>query len=425
MIDIVEKPQKVERAYLVGIQHQNQTEDQAMELLDELEELTDTFGVPTVGKKIIRLSKMQARFMCGTGKVAEVIEECREVDADVIIFDEELSPSQQRNWERETKNILVIDRREVILDIFADRATTREACLQIELARAEYNMPRLARAWTHLSRQRGAVNMKGEGERQIELDRRMIRKRIQTLQAELKKIRKQRATQRKQRRRKPVPNAAIVGYTNAGKSSLLNLMTESEVLADDKLFATLDPTTRKIFLNNKQDLLLTDTVGFIRKLPHDLVDAFKATLEEAVLADFLVHVVDASDECAEEHMKTTNEVLAELGADKKRTLIVFNKIDMVEDQRILTRWRSMVPDGLFISVKSGAGIDKLKDEMSDILEEDLSFTDLQIPFERYDIIALIHRTSHILEEEYEDTTVNIKATVPANIHGQIKSFIIS
>ncbi|NQZ58430.1 MAG: GTPase HflX [Lentisphaeraceae bacterium] len=425
MIDIVEKPKKVERAYLVGIQFQNQTEDQVMELLDELEELTDTFGVETVGRKIIRLSKMKARFMCGTGKAAEVIEDCRELCADVIIFDEELSPSQQRNWEREGENILVIDRREVILDIFADRATTREASLQVELARAAYNMPRLARAWTHLSRQRGAVNMKGEGELQIELDRRMVRDRIQILKTELKTIRKQRATQRKQRRRKPVPNAAIVGYTNSGKSSFLNLMTKADVLADDKLFATLDPTTRKITLDNKQELLLTDTVGFIRKLPHDLIDAFKATLEEAVLADFLIHIVDASDDNAEVHMKTTNDILAELGADKKRTLIVFNKIDMVEDPRRLTRCRTLVPDALFVSVKSGEGIEKLKSEINDILEEDLSFADLQIPFDRFDIIALIHRTSHILEEVYEDTTVNIKATVPANIHGQIKSFIIS
>ena len=423
MIDIHEKPQKVERAYLIGVQHQRQSLEEAEELLEELEELTDTFGVETVYKKIIRINKSQARFFCGTGKVQEIIEECRQVNADVIIFDEALSPSQQRNWERETKNILVIDRREVILDIFADRATTKEACLQIELARAEYNLPRLARAWTHLSRQRGAVNQKGEGEKQIELDRRMVGKRIQQLHTELAKVRKQRATQRKQRQRKPVPNAAIVGYTNAGKSSLLNLMTDSDVLADDKLFATLDPTTRKIHLDNKQELLLTDTVGFIRKLPHDLVDAFKATLEEAVLADFLVHVVDASNANAEEHMKTTQTILQELGADKKRTITVFNKIDLVESPLQLSRLRSLAADAFFISVKSRNGVDLLKEEMSKILETDLSYTELKIPFENFDMIALIHRTSHIIEEEYQDEFLIIKASIPANIHGRVKEFI--
>lgn len=425
MFEIREKPQKVERAFLVGIQFPDQTEERSQELLDELEELSDTFGVQTVGSIIIKLSKSQARFLCGTGKTAEVIEKCREVDADVIIFDEALTPSQQRNWERETKNILVIDRREVILDIFADRATTKEANLQIELARAEYDLPRLARAWTHLSRQRGATMQRGEGERQLELDRRMIRKRIQQLHQELKKVRKQRATQRKQRRKRPVPNAAIVGYTNAGKSSLLNLLTNSQVLADDKLFATLDPTTRKIELSNNQPLLLTDTVGFIRKLPHDLVEAFKATLEEAVLADFLIHVIDASNEDAEEHIIATNTVLAELGADKKRTLTIFNKIDKVEDQRVLTKLRSLIPDSHFISVKDTSGIDKLVKDMEDILEEDLDQTELQIPAERYDIIALLHRTSHIFEEEFKGNTVNIRASVPANIHGQIKSFIVT
>ena len=423
MIDVREKPQKVERAFLVGIQSPDQTLEDAEELLEELEELANTFGVSTVGKKVIKISKTQARFLCGTGKVEEVIEDCRQLDADVIIFDEALTPSQQRNWERETQNILVIDRREVILDIFADRATTKEASLQIELARAEYDLPRLARAWTHLSRQRGAANMKGEGERQIELDRRMVRKRIQQLHQELSKVRKQRATQRKQRRKKPVPNAAIVGYTNAGKSSLLNHMTDSGVLADNKLFATLDPTTRKIHLNNKQELLLTDTVGFIRKLPHDLIEAFKATLEEAVLADFLVHVIDASSEDVEEHIRTTNEVLIELGADMKRTITVFNKIDMLDSHIQLTRLRSIIPDAIFVSVKSGEGIDKLRKEMEDILEEDLFCTELNIPFDRYDIIALLHRTSHIIEEEYDGDRVNIKASVPATIHGKIKSFI--
>ena len=206
---------------------------------------------------------------------------------------------------------------------------------------------------------------------------------------------------------------------------MLNLLTNSKVLADDKLFATLDPTTRKIELSNNQPLLLTDTVGFIRKLPHDLVEAFKATLEEAVLADFLIHVIDASNEDAEEHIIATNTVLSELGADKKRTLTIFNKIDKVEDQRFLTRLRSLIPDSHFISVKDTSGIDKLVKDMEYILEEDLDQTELEIPAERYDIIALLHRTSHIFEEEYKGNSVNIRASVPANIHGQIKAFIVT
>jgi GTPase len=423
MFEIREKPKKVERAYLIGVQTPDSTPERTEELLLELEELSDTFGVATVGRKVIKLAKTQARFFCGTGKTAEIIEDARALNADVIIFDEALTPSQQRNWERETTDILVIDRREVILDIFSNRATTKEAALQIELARAEYDLPRLARAWTHLSRQRGGTLQRGEGERQIELDRRMIRKRIQQLHQELKKVRKQRETQRKQRRKRPVPNAAIVGYTNAGKSSLLNLLTHSNVLADDKLFATLDPTTRKIELSNNQPLLLTDTVGFIRKLPHDLIEAFKATLEEAVLADFLIHVIDASNEDAEEHIIATNTVLAELGADKKRTITIFNKTDKVEDQRILTRLRMLIPDCHFISVKDTSGIDKLVKDMEDILEEDLDQTEVSIPADRYDLIALIHRTSHIFEEEFKGNSVTIKASIPANIHGQIKSFI--
>lgn len=423
MNEVKEKPQKVERAFLVGIQKQGQDEREALELLDELEELVTNLEIATIGKMVVKLRAENARYLVGTGKLAEIVEEVQLLDADVIIFDDALSPSQQRNWERDA-NVCVIDRREVILDIFSDRATTREARLQIQLARAEYDMPRLTRAWTHLSRQRGAANMKGEGERQLELDRRMVRQRIQRLQADLKAVRKQRATQRKQRRKRPVPNAALVGYTNAGKSSLLNYLTNAGVYAADKLFATLDPTTKKIVLSNNQELLLTDTVGFIRKLPHDLVEAFKATLEEAVLADFLLHVVDCSNPDALEHMHATMDVLEELGAEKKRILTVFNKIDMFTDDTayMLPRLRSQYPDSYFISAKSGEGVDSLLKEMETILEEELIEKVLRIPMERYELIALLHRTSHILSEEYDGNFVDLSVALPRQISSRFEGF---
>lgn len=420
-----EKPQKVERAFLVGIHRKGQEERETLELLEELEELVTNLEISTVGQTVVKLRSEGARYLVGSGKLAEIVEECKALDADVIIFDEALSPSQQRNWERDA-GVCVIDRREVILDIFADRATTREAVLQIQLARAAYDMPRLTRAWTHLSRQRGATNMKGDGERQLELDRRMVRQRMQRLQGELKAVRKQRATQRKQRRQRPVPNAALVGYTNAGKSSLLNYITGSEVYADDKLFATLDPTTKKIVLSNNQELLLTDTVGFIRKLPHDLVEAFKATLEEAVLADFLLHVVDCSNPDALEHMHTTMEVLEELGAEKKRILMVFNKIDMFTDETayLLPRLRGQYPDSYFISAKSGEGVDSLLKEMETILEEELTEKVYRIPMERYDLIALLHRTSHILSEEYDGNDVDLTVAMPKLLEAKFEDFEI-
>ena len=424
MIDVREKPEKVERAFLIGIQYRESREGEPEELLEELEELVDNLDVEVVGSVVVKLRKRNARFLLGTGKLAEINEFCHAMNIDVIVFDDALSPSQQRNWEKET-GICCIDRREVILDIFAGRATTKEAVLQISLARAEYDLPRLTNAWTHLSRQRGAVNQKGEGESQLELDRRMVRKDIQKLRNELVDVRRQRETQRKQRRKRPVPNAALVGYTNAGKSSLLNVLTGSDVYADDKLFATLDPTTKKIVLENNQDLLLTDTVGFIRKLPHDLVEAFKATLEEAVIADFLIHVVDVSNPDAEKHMETTLDVLEELGGANKRIITVFNKIDIAEEDYRLSNLRYRYPDSVFISVKSGVGIDALLEEMCTILNDELKTVRLKVPMSSYETIALLHRSSRILTEEYlDDDFVLIEAGIPPEIKGQVSDYIL-
>jgi len=292
------------------------------EHLDELAQLADTLGVPVVGREVVPLTRPHPAYLVGTGKAEEIVVNCQLADADCLIFDDDLNPAQQRNWEGLSK-ITVIDRHEVILDIFAKHARTKAARLQVKLARLEYQLPRLRRAWTHLERQRGGTGMRGgAGELQLEADQRMVRDQIVTIKRDLAALRQRRNTQRKSRGLKPTPNAVIVGYTNAGKSSLLRALTDADVLCEDKLFATLDPTTRRLLLPNHQELLLTDTVGFIRKLPHDLVESFKATLEETQLANFLVHVVDVSHPLAHDHIAATKAVLKELEADGKPAVLV-------------------------------------------------------------------------------------------------------
>ncbi len=423
MFDVKENEKKVERAVLIAMRPDNTSEEEVNIYLDELELLVENLDIPVVGRTICRLRKPQAKYLIGTGKAAEIKEYCASLKADCLIFDEIISPSQQRNWERLT-GICVIDRQEVILDIFSNRAQTREARLQIDLARANYNLPRLTRAWTHLSRQRGGgVGQKGEGEQQIELDRRMIGQRIRKLEKELKAVRVQRNTQRKRRRKLPVPNAAIVGYTNAGKSTILNHMTGAEVLAADKLFATLDPTTKPIILPNQQKLLLTDTVGFIRKLPHQLVESFKATLEEAVIADFLLHVCDINSPHLYEHYETTLSVLEEIGVHVKTMIPVFNKIDSLADRGKIVEVREKYPDAVFISSKTGEGIDILQERMAKILSEKLTDFELEIPLSRFDIVSLLHRTCDVKEEHYEDDCVKMTVAVIPAVMKDIQEFI--
>jgi len=424
LFDIKENEKKVERAVLIGMRPDGITEDEVNIYLDELELLVENLDIPVVGRNVARLRKPQAKFLVGTGKAQEIKEICEDLEADCLIFDEIISPSQQRNWEQLT-GICVIDRQEVILDIFSSRAQTREARLQISLARAKYNLPRLTRAWTHLSRQRGGgVGQKGEGEQQIELDKRMIGQRIRKLEKELKAVRVQRETQRKKRRKLPVPNAAIVGYTNAGKSTILNHMTGAEVLAADKLFATLDPTTKPIILPNQQKLLLTDTVGFIRKLPHQLVESFKATLEEAVIADFLLHVCDINSTHLYEHYETTIEVLKEIGVHIKTMIPVFNKIDILEDKSRITEIKSRYPDAVFISSKTGEGIDILQERMARILGEKLTDIKLELPHTRFDLVSLLHRTCDVKSEKYEDDIIYITAAVIPSVMSDIQEYIV-
>jgi len=427
MFDVKEKPKMVERAFLIGVYYERSDDAEALaeSLLEELCELVDTLGIEVIGRECVHVRKKNARYLTGTGKCEELIEYAKSeaIRADCIVFDNEMSPMQQRTWEEES-GLTVIDREEVILDIFKDRAHTKEASLQVQLARMEYSLPRLARMWAHLDRQGGgsgggkggAGAARGEGEKQIEVDRRLARKKIDRVRAELETVRKQRQTQRKQRAADAIPHAAIVGYTNAGKSSLLNALSGSTIYAEDKLFATLDPTTRRIDLPDGQPMLLTDTVGFVRNLPHRLVEAFKATLEEAVLADFLIHVLDATSPEVLQHYTTTVDVLTELGATDKKTLIVLNKIDLLhgdEGERIKhelsAHFNGQV---LFVSVKSGAGINQIVDHLNDFLHDRVTRLELRIPQSRQDLIALIRREGKILSEDYEENDVLLTAVLP-------------
>jgi GTPase len=422
MADFLAEKKPTTRALLVGVQTPDMKPGEGAELLTELNELVENLSLTISRSVLVTLrDRQQPKFLIGTGKAAELMALAKEDGADVIVIDEELSPAQQRNWEEES-GLAVIDRQEVILEIFADRAQTREAVLQVALARMEYSLPRLTRAWSHLSRQRGKGKMGGEGETQLEQDRRLVRDRITKLKAELVQVISQRATQRRKRQRTPVPGAAIVGYTNAGKSSLLNKLTGAEVLAADKLFATLDPTTRQLTLPDGRVLLLTDTVGFIRRLPHRLVEAFKATLEEVVVADFLIHLLDAANPNLDQHHATTLAVLAELGAADRQTITVFNKIDAVDPQT-LARLRAQHPDALFISVHTGAGIDQLLRRCEELAVDDHESADLLIPHSRYDLVARLHNVGHVKAQESVDEGVRLSGRFPLKFSALYTPFL--
>ena len=423
MADFLTDQKPVSRAYLVGVQTFDMTPGEGAELLGELKELVENLDLEVVRTNLVIMrAGQQPKFLIGSGKTAEIIAEAKAHGADLIVFDKELSPAQQRNWEEES-GLAVIDRQEVILEIFADRAQTREAVLQVALARMEYSLPRLTRAWSHLSRQRGKGKMGGEGETQLEQDRRIVRDRITHLKAELAHVISQREVQRRKRMRKPVPGAAIVGYTNAGKSSLLNKLTGATVLAEDKLFATLDPTTRQLGLPDGRTLLITDTVGFIRRLPHRLVEAFKATLEEVVVADFIIHVLDVSNPNVEHHFATTMEVLGELGAAEKPTIVAFNKVDAADPQA-LTLLRARHRDALFISVHTGENLDRLLARCMELAVDDSIPADLLIPHDRYDVVAKLHASGGVREQEPRDEGTLLRGRFPAKLKGLFEPFVV-
>ena len=424
MADFLEtRSDKRERAFLIGVQTQKMAAGEAAELLLELTELVENLQMSVVRSTLVNLRTPTPATLIGSGKTQELIELAKADGADVIVFDEALSPAQQRNLE-ELSGLVVIDRQEVILEIFAARAHTREAVLQVALARMEYSLPRLTRAWTHLSRQRGKGALGGEGETQLEQDRRIVSDRIVHLKHELATVVKQRDTQRRRRLRVPVPTAAIVGYTNAGKSSLLNRLTGSQVLAEDKLFATLDPTTRQLLLPNRQKLLVTDTVGFIRRLPHGLVEAFKATLEEVIVADFLIHVVDVTNPNFAHHHATTLSVLAELGAANGTIVTVFNKIDAA-DETMLAQARHLVADGFFVSAYTGEGIDTLLGRCAELIAHEFGSVELFVPHARYDVIAKLHALGHVQNEEQRDDGILIHGRFPASQAALFAPFVVT
>jgi len=423
MFEIKEKPKQAERALLVSVYKSAAQKEEFESLLIELNSLVDTLGIPVLDSLLVRVQEPNPRYFVGSGKAEEIFEHAKQLEADVIVFDNELTPAQQRNWEAMT-GLAVIDREEVILDIFAQRARTKEARLQVDLARMEYSLPRLTRAWRHLGRQGGGLGGKGEGETQLETDRRLIRAHIDRLKEDLQRVRLRRATQRKQRERLPLPSAAIVGYTNVGKSALLKKLTGAHVLVEDKLFATLDTTTRRVDLPSGQGLLLTDTVGFVRNLPHRLIEAFKATLEEAVLSDFLIHVLDASHPRAYDFHQTTIRVLGELGADAKKMITVLNKVDLIEDESTLHALRLHFPDGAFVSVRSGEGLKELRHRMADLLADRVSKVELALPLDRTDLLSLLHRTGHVLSASYENFHVIVVASVSPKVYARVEPFLI-
>jgi GTP-binding protein HflX len=352
-----ETEERRKRAFLVSL-IKGRADIQAESLDRELRGLAESLELEIAGHETVRVRDKQPKFGIGSGKAAELAEKAAELEADCLVFDWNPSPSQQRNWE-ELAGISVVDRQELIIRIFAERAATREAELQVKLAELSYRLPRLSHKYIDLSRQRGGrYGTRGSGETRLETDRRQIEQRIHKLEKELEEVRKQRQVQRRQRQRQGLPVCAIVGYTNSGKSSLLNALTGADVLVENKLFATLDAATRRFEIEPGRDVLLTDTVGFIRQLPHPLVKAFRSTLEEAALADLLVHVLDASDPDAEFFFQTTLTVLRELGADQIPMLTVLNKIDRpeVETESLPARF----PGSIAISVKSGTGLAELK-----------------------------------------------------------------
>lgn len=414
MAETYENEQIEEKVILVGISEQDG--DDAEDSLAELAELVKTAGAVVVGTLIQKRETIHPGTYVGTGKVDEIAQLLAATGATGIVCDDELSPAQMKNLE----SILAtkaMDRTLIILDIFAARATTSEGKIQVELAQLKYRLSRLSGLGKSMSRLGGGIGTRGPGEKKLEIDRRLINDRIAQLNRELKEVVKHRDITRAKREKNDVPVVAIVGYTNAGKSTLLNHLTDAEVLEEDKLFATLDPTTRMLELDGHQQVLLTDTVGFIRKLPHHLIEAFKSTLEEAKYADYIFHVVDASNPQMDKQMHIVYETLDRLGVKNKKIVTLFNKMDQRTEEEPLQDFRA--DHILMISAARNEGLDKIKDLLQEMLREDKVYIERVIPYAQAGIIQLVREKGELVSEEYVPEGIAIKAYVPMEVYGKL------
>ena len=422
-----------EHAYLVAVESKEQdslwsTEDS----LSELGALARTAGASVVGTMIQRLQHPDVTTYLGKGRTQELSDLEKQLGFDLVIFDDELSPSQQRNLEK-VLDAHVIDRTALILDIFAQHAHTREGRLQVELAQLEYRLPRLSGRGVELSRQAGgsrsagagsvggAIGVRGPGETKLEIDRRRIRGRIAELREDIEGVREQRLIHRQQRTAQAIPVIAIVGYTNAGKSTLFNALTSAEVLAENKLFATLDPITRHVVLPGNQEALFTDTVGFIQKLPTKLIAAFRATLEEVIDADLLLEVVDISHENAIEQSETVNDVLRGLGANEKPRVTALNKIDLLDDPTDVDV--SLYPNAVPVSALQGIGLDALREKIAQVLADSMELVQVVIPYAKSELVELFHRRGHVDQEEHHPEGTFIAGRIPRSLQGYYKPYL--
>ena len=415
-----------ERIVLVGMTRDGNTEAATQASLDELELLVDTAGADSLIRITQKRDRPDPATFVGKGKVDEILRAAKAIDADTVVFDDELTPAQQFNLER-LLGRTALDRTAVILDIFAQHATSTEGKTQVELAQLRYNLPRL-RGKKNFSQQGGGIGTRGPGETQLEVDRRRLVRRMHKLEHELKGISARRSNQRKARHRSPYKTVSIVGYTNAGKSTLLRAMTGAEVLVEDRLFATLDPTTRKFQLPGGEQILLTDTVGFVKKLPHQLVEAFKSTLEVAAAADLLIHVVDGAGHDPDAHVMAVREVLREIGADEVPELIVFNKADLPGpegDPNPVPRLVKLNPGSVGVSAHTGAGIDDLQQAITDALHELSSPYELFVPWARGDALAAVHREGDVTEEHPGDDGMKLIARLEDASAKRLSEFIVA
>ena len=421
MIEKKESTLSTEDAFLVGVVFGNLSSNKVSEHLEELELLAKTAGANVVHTYTQKLNRINPSFFIGPGKAQLIIEHAKSLNVKLIIFDDELSPAQIKNFSNLSKSIKVIDRSSLILEIFSQHAKTKEAKTQVELAQLEYMLPRLTRAWTHLERQMGGIGTRaGAGETQIEVDRRLVRTRISNLKKELDKIDKERETQRKNR--KENYKVALAGYTNAGKSTLMKALSGSNVFIQDQLFATLDTTIRSVEIDKSHTILLSDTVGFIRKLPHNLVASFRSTLKEVIESDLILIVLDSSNEYIDDHIKTITSVLDDIGA-KNPTQIVLNKIDLIKSKSRFEFLKNLFPDGIYVSALDQLRLDSLKKSITKAMDKDRIVTELKLPYDKPKQIAFSQKDVEIIKRDYKDNHIFLKIRGSPKRIDQIKIMV--